>query len=287
MFGYVQVNQRELKIREYETYRSYYCGLCYALREAYARTGQVLLTYDMTFLVLLLTGLYEPAEDCEKRRCLLHPAKPHLQTVNEFTFYAADMTILLSYVKATDDWRDEHSHPKRALAMALYPKYRDLKKRYPRQAKTLERSVKTLSRLEREGCTDADLVSGQTGRFLGEIFVYREDLWQEDLRELGFYLGKYIYLLDAADDFDKDRKNHSFNILHSMTEETAASFSSDPQLEQNVRLMLTDLMARSSRAFERLPILKNAPILRNILYSGVWIRYAAICSRNADKPKER
>ena len=90
MFGYITVNQQELKIKDYNRYRSYYCGLCQALRERYGKTGQITLTYDMTFLVILLTGLYEPECRIDQRRCMVHPGRKHDMLVNEFSAYAAD-----------------------------------------------------------------------------------------------------------------------------------------------------------------------------------------------------
>ena len=285
MFGYIQINQKELKIREYETYRSYYCGLCHLLKEKYARTGQLMLNYDMTFLAMLLDGLYEPEKETARRRCVPHLAAAHPETITGETGYAADMTILLGYAKAVDDWRDDRSLYKRVLAGRLHPEYGRLKERYPRQAQMLERCMKRLLALEREGCTDLDLVSAQTGYFLGEIFASRDDVWQDDLREMGFYLGKFIYLMDAADDFGKDKKRHRYNILHSLTDDGCLEFTGDPALVDTTAAILTDMMARASRAFERLPVLQNVEILRNILYSGVWMRFAAI--RNAGSSRQK
>lgn len=109
MFGYICINQPELKVKDYEAYRGYYCGLCHELKKRYGRIGQMLLSYDMTFLVILLTGLYEPEESREYHRCIPHPVRKHMQIQNEITGYAADMNVLLSYRKALDDWKDEGS----------------------------------------------------------------------------------------------------------------------------------------------------------------------------------
>ena len=280
MFGYVQINQKELKIREYETYRSYYCGLCHVLREKFGTGRQLLLGYDMTFLTILLNALYEPDMELSKKRCLPHPAVPHRQAVSDATGYAADMTVLLAYQKALDDWRDEKSRPGRMLAMTLHKEYARLRSSYPRQAKTLEKCIRQLSEAEKEGNTDPDYVSGLTGTFLGEIFVWKEDLWQEDLRRMGFYLGKFIYLMDAYDDLKKDQKKGQYNLLLPMKENDPAAF------EEQVRAILTDTMSRCCQAFEQLPIIQDAGILRNILYGGVWVRYAAKQAKDREEKTE-
>ena len=96
MFGYIVVNKPEMKFREFDVYQSYYCGLCKSLKDNYGKMGQITLSYDMTFLALLLTSLYEPETVSGYRRCAVHPAKKHFYRQNEFTDYAADMNILLS-----------------------------------------------------------------------------------------------------------------------------------------------------------------------------------------------
>ena len=235
MFGYVTVNRPEMKVKELELYRSYYCGLCHALHERYGRRGQMLLSYDGTFLAILLTGLYEPKESERMVRCVVHPAVRHKETSNCYVNYAADMNVLLSYRKAVDDWRDERKPSARALAMLLHGDYCRIRDRYPRQERALAKNIRLLHRMEKQGMDKAgeekgrdggsgtdrlfavlagiENAAGYTGAFLAEMCVPRRDRWERDLRTIGFYLGKFIYFLDAYDDLDKDEKSGSFNPL--------------------------------------------------------------------------
>lgn len=277
MFGYVSINRQELKIKDYDTYRSYYCGLCSDLHKRYGRIGQFLLNYDMTFLVILLTGLYEPKEMRSAGRCIPHPLQKHGMVHNEYTEYASDMTVLLAYQKAVDDWRDEKNKAKGALAVAMRQDYRRVRMKYPRQAGMLEQCVRQLSEAERQQSGDLDYVAGLTGRFLGEMFVRQEDMWQEQLRALGFYLGKFVYLMDAFEDMEKDQKKKNYNIFLNLSEKRPETFAGEAEG------ILVDMMSCCSREFEKLPILKNADILRNILYSGVWCRYALIQEKRNKK----
>ena len=109
MFGYIVINQSEMKFKEYDVYRSYYCGLCQSLKERYGVLGQLSLNYDMTFILMLLTGLYEPKEQEDQCRCVAHPLEKHATRRNLFTDYVADMTVLFACYKAEDDWEDENS----------------------------------------------------------------------------------------------------------------------------------------------------------------------------------
>ncbi len=280
MFGYIHVNEQELKLKEYTEYRGFYCGLCHNLHIRYGRIAQLMLNYDLTFLAVLLTGLYEPSEEISYRRCILHPVMKHMHVDNEAVRYAADMCVMLSWQKLADDWRDERKYPQFAMAAVLKKDYARLRKEYPRQAKALERNIRLLSEAEKSGRKDIDYVAGLTGNFLAEIFAWKEDEWQDDLRAMGFYLGKFIYLMDALEDVEKDRKHGNYNLFSDfgdVWEEGA---------EQKMRELLTEMMAEASRAFERLPVIAHAPIIRNVLYSGVWCRYAVMREKAKNRAGE-
>ena len=105
MFGYVTVCEPELKVKDLKKYRAYYCGLCRTLKEDYGFMGQMTLTYDMTFAVILLSSLYERIPELEKHRCKIHPVKKQMMLRNEITSYAAAMNVLLAYYHMEDDWQ--------------------------------------------------------------------------------------------------------------------------------------------------------------------------------------
>lgn len=291
MFGYVTVNRPEMKVKELELYRTYYCGLCHALHERYGRKGQMLLSYDGTFLAILLSGLYEPEEQERQTRCVVHPTIVHREKANRFIDYAADMNVMLAYRKAADDWKDERKPSARALVSLLRKDYCRIRDRYPRQEKALAKNIRALRRLEEEtqdmepvsGNGDdsyavrlqevlsrIDRAAGYTGNFLAEMCVPRRDRWEQDLRTVGFYLGKFIYLMDAYDDLEEDEKKGSFNVLPALRDLDREHF------DDTLKGILLDTAAICCRAFERLPIVRDVELLRNILYSGIWVRFSQI-----------
>jgi len=85
MFGYVNIYKPELKVKDYYKYKAYYCGLCRALKDRYGTIGQMTLTYDMTFLIILLSSLYESSTKSEEHRCMIHPVKKQTILRNEIT----------------------------------------------------------------------------------------------------------------------------------------------------------------------------------------------------------
>lgn len=265
MFGYVTVCEPELKVKDLRKYKAYYCGLCRALKTKYGSLGQMTLTYDMTFAVILLTSLYESNTDCGSHRCKIHPVKKQKMLTNEITEYAADMNLILAYYHMKDDWIDEKKFSGFLGTCALRHKVKKVIKKYPRQCRAIQRELKELARFEKEGCGQIDMPAGCFGRLMAEMFVYRRDHWEETLRELGFFLGKYIYIMDAYDDVSKDRKEGNYNPLLKMSQEE--------EYEEKCRQMLCMMIAECSARFERLPCILDVDILRNILYDGVWGKY--------------
>ncbi|MCD8156386.1 MAG: DUF5685 family protein, partial [Clostridiales bacterium] len=266
MFGYIYVNRKSLSEENKQQYQSYYCGLCHVLKERSGRKGQLLLNYDMSFLVILLTGLYELQNEEYCFVCPLHPGKKKTAYVNEATRYASDMNILLSYHNLADDWKDDRNLPKHVMSQILKWEYRHIAANYPRQAKALEHYVSQLDMLEMKREENIDAIAGLTGEMFGEIFAWRDDIWSDELHCLGFYLGKFVYLMDAYEDLDRDRRRNEYNPFQSMARKNPEDF------ETLSKLILTSMMSECSKSFERLPVLQHADIIRNILYSGVWSR---------------
>ncbi len=270
LFGYVTIDKPEMKIRDYYQYKGYYCGLCRQLRENYGIRGQMTLTYDMTFVIILLSSLYEEKSILQTCRCPVHPVKkiPILQ--NPITRYGADMNVLLTYYHFADDWQDEKSLLGLAGLRLLHKKAEEVKRAYPRQSEVFVRQLKVLRALERRQSQDIDAVAGCFGRLMEELFVFRQDEWEEKLRRMGFYLGKFIYLLDAFEDFSEDQEKGLYNPLRKLWNQNRE------QPERFFDLcgqMLEMMISECSSAFEQMPCLQEADILRNILYSGVWVKY--------------
>ena len=279
MFGYVVMNKPEIKFKDFDMYRSFYCGLCRELKERYGLSGQITLTYDMTFVILLLSGLYEPPTKKGLTRCIVHPVRRQPVRKNAITEYASDMNIFLTYYKCKDDWNDERSILGLAFGKLLERKEKKSEKLWSKKVQTIVSCLDELSELEKENATDIDRVSGCFGRIMAEIFAYREDVWEPTLRRMGFYFGKFIYLLDAYDDVEEDVKKGNYN-----------PFSKDyiiKGFDDRVKSMLMMMMAETCREFEKLPIIKYTDILRNILYSGVWCRFENVSGkRKKEQEKE-
>lgn len=278
MFGYVTVCEPELKVKDLKKYRAYYCGLCRTLKEDYGFMGQMTLTYDMTFAVILLSSLYETTTKHEEHRCKVHPAKRQHMLQNEITSYAAAMNVLLAYYHMEDDWQDDRKVSSLMTKSLIQGKAKKTIEKYPRQSEIIRKSLKELGECEHDNSMDIDRAAGCFGRLMAELFVWKEDIWEKTLRKMGFYLGKFIYLMDAYEDLPEDRKKNRYNPL----KELAKRPDYEAQMEQILRMMI----AESTVRFEQLPCLVDVDILRNILYDGVWNHYNKIQMKKREDNKD-
>ena len=247
MFGYIVMNKPEIKFKDFDLYRSFYCGLCRELKSKYGISGQISLTYDMTFVVILLSALHEPHTQKGSTRCIIHPVCKQPVRRNTVTEYAADMNVLLTYYKCRDDWEDEKKVTALGYSKVLQGKVKKLDQKYPDKSRRIQKFLSELSEMEKSGEKDIDKMAGCFGKIMEEIFAWKQDVWEDTLRRMGFFLGKFIYLLDAYDDVEEDIKNKNYN-----------PFSEQYIIEgfdEQVRRILIMMMAQTCREFEKLPII--------------------------------
>ena len=145
---------------------------------------------------------------------------------------------------------------------------------YPEKAAFIEKKMNMLTIVESARDLPLDKVAKVFGEILAEVFTYREDYWKDDLYKIGFYLGKYIYLLDAYEDIEDDLKTGAYNPFKDLYQNAG--------FEDQVLNLLLLMIGECTDAFERLPLVENVEILRNILYSGVWARYGKTKTAHAE-----
>ena len=260
MFGYVTASLGELTPEQRERYGGVYCGICRSIKAQSSQTARLCLSYDMAFLSLLLMSLYEPEERTGPNRCVLHPRR-RSWIDNEFVRYGADMNVALAYYNCLDDWQDDKKAGARLMAGVLKRSCPAIEEKYPRQCEAMRICIAELSKLEKEGCANPDEPAGCFGRLMAELMVYREDLWAGSLRQVGFHLGRFIYLADAAVDYRRDKKKGKYNPYLAMD-------CGEDWKRWEEYLVLA--LGQCTRAYEILPLVQDKEILDNILYSGVW-----------------
>lgn len=260
MFGYVTINKMELKFKEYYSYKGYYCGLCKCLKQKYSNKARMTLNYDMTFLILLLSSLYEPENEINYERCIVHPEKKQLVIQNEITEYAAALNIILSYYNMLDNWQDDRDYKSLTVMKLLTSEFRKASSVLPEKSKIIKEKLENITKLEKSKTNDIDAVSNEFGHLMEEIILYKNDEWEKNLRKIGFYLGKFIYYLDAFEDMKKDAEKGSYNPFNNL---------GNNDKEQYARELIMLNLSFLSDEIEKLPLVQDKGTVENIIYSGV------------------
>lgn len=268
-------NQALLTDEQMNRYRAVYCGLCRAIGQRHGQLPRMCLTYDMTFLVLLLDALNEPPLRTGKNGCLAHPVGRQDWRQSQWADYGADMNVALAYYNCLDDWQDDRNPVKYACAKVLRPAYHRVKEQWPEQCRLIETCLKELGELEQAESAELDRAAGCFGRLMAGLFAVRDDFWKDTLLTVGDRLGRFIYVMDAVLDEEQDRKKGRYNPVAAFRRKNGG-FEALPVLEM--------LIGECTMAFETLPLEQDLDLLRNILYSGVWNQW--VKARKNKKPSQ-
>ena len=263
MFGYIRIAKAELRVKEYEMYKAVYCSLCRELGRSYGFLSRLTLSYDFTFLALLNMSLKDGCTEIERKRCAFNPMKKcnYCKSKNDLSMPTAAAMIML-YYKLCDNISDEKGIKKLGYLL-LKPFFiganKKASKAFPQIKDIVENFISEQTRLEKDNCTELDIASNPTAVALGEIFKLCSDdaVQKRILERMGYCIGRFIYILDAACDLEEDLKNGSYNVLKS-------DYDKDRVVAQ-----LYFCINEACSAFELLDIKKDKAILGNILYLGL------------------
>ncbi len=286
MFGFITINAVDLSEEERTRYKAAYCGLCHMLKERSGTMSRLCLSYDLTFLVLLLNSLYEPLEKSLTIPCPTNPLKQREALISQHTAYAADMALVLTYHKCLDDWNDERKITAHQMVRLLDKPYHHAAKRWPKQCHAIEDGLTYINELEcsaynprprtassqrsaqipdNDSHESFDEAARSFGTVLGAVFAFDEgDQWVSSLWRLGAKLGRFIYFMDAAVDLDDDIRRNNYNPLRYLALDV-----------EHQHILLMHLIGEAVDEFERLPLERDLHLMRSVLYAGVWQQFYA------------
>ena len=285
MFGYVTACKMELKIKDFEKYKAYYCGVCKAIKNDFGNLPRLTLNYDMTFLALLLDSFGDNRSKYVRERCITHPVKKRLVVVDNASLdYAAFCNVALVYYKLLDNVKDDNSAKSKVYSLFLKNYLKGSKEELIPTKLFIEKSLDALSLLESEpkGKTLDEFCDpfAELTAFIISSF-YKDQVFYEDLYKLGYNLGKWIYLIDALDDLEKDMKGNKFNAIDkSFNKENLAFEEFYKSIENRIDFVLVACAAQCDKSLERLPLKKNIDLLENILKYGLMEKMDNVFKRS-------
>ncbi len=267
MFGYVTPFKPDLKIREYEAYKSVYCGLCREMGKRFGPFARLTLSYDFAFLAMLELAVKDRMPEFENCRCAVNPLKKKTcaKTCTELEF-SSSIAMIMLYYKVIDNIRDSKGF-KKLWWLILKPfsasAYKKSKAKYPTVEKEINQAMNRQYDIEKDADCCVDEAADPTATALGAVCQSIDESKKSDLYRFGYLLGRWVYLIDALDDIEKDKKTGNYNPFLSGCGETVAD------IKEYARGSINATAAELQLALEKLDIKVFRPIIYNVIYLGL------------------
>lgn len=296
MFGYVVPLKPELKVKEYNLFKAYYCGLCFSIKKQFGQLPRMVLNYDMTFLALILDSITEEEIKAEPKICMAHPTQRKAVIYdNKAIDYAANMNIALTIFKLIDDVNDDKNFKSKVLSMGLKPYKKKFKVEINMINDIIKENLDILSRMEEEkNFTSIDEICHPFSIIVARIMeLYPETVINDSMKtrqmlyDFGYSLGKWIYLIDALDDLMEDMEKGKFNPINFLYNTDNLPFEEFfKTIKERMEFSIINCACTCRDILELLPLNKNAEILENIINLGMMDKYTKVVDKNLGKTYE-
>lgn len=287
MFGYIKPHTAELRIYEYELYKSIYCGLCKTAGKRVSFFSRLFLSYDFAFMALLKLLFTGEKYTIERARCAFKPYKNHPEMrENESLRYCAAAFSIFTYYKIADNAADSRGLKRLVfkLLLLLLKSFRDKpKKQYPVLCRNIEECLFLLWNEEKNPHSSVDSVSNLFGKLAAAVIGEGAKDESKDLaEETGFQLGRFIYICDALDDLESDQKQKSFNPFLKQYETQKASLEF---ARENMELLMYGLNITAVKISEKYKSSPLSEISVNVLSLGCLMSLKKIIFKNENTDK--
>jgi hypothetical protein len=278
MKGYVEPEKAELRLREYETYNAYYCGLCKEAGENYGQLSRFALSNDMAFMALFLGAFADDPDEIAHQHCIIHPlVRKPVELKSQAIKYAADMMMILTGENFMDDVKDGERNSMAGRVLGIMKQYEKAANLHQAEAKAINEILQKLYAVEKSDKVDVNQMAAYMGEVMRIVFT-SYTLPQDQIPQVGEFarnLGKWIYMIDALDDFEEDKARGRFNPMVAMgaKEREQVVTALKPSLEYYLNEM--------GKAFDLITFKKNGDIVKNVVFFGLRRRTEEVLSGKA------
>ncbi len=280
MQGYVRIHKCDLKIREYDIYSAYYCGVCKSIARRHGNIPRAILSYDSAFLALLLDSLNKESEVINSERCIVHPVIKRPVVLNNSAIdYAADMMIVLAHFKIEDNINDEKKIRYKVASRILKKYYNRILKNHYKLVTRIKKQIDDLNAAEKRDLNTLDMMSEHFATIMQDVMSSYPEATSVEKRilgEAGRHLGKWIYLIDAVDDLEDDIKECKYNPLIRRCSDSYDLRIINHDVQEFLRDVKSSIgdalflhLAHLTDAIDLLHIKKNKGIIDNIILMGL------------------
>ena len=283
MFGYIKIYKPELKVKHYEAYRGIYCSLCKTLKNEYGLFATLTLNYDFTLLALTRLAFAKECCGFKDSRCAFNPLKKCQQCVtgNEQLSYSAAAAMIMCYHKENDDIADSSllkGFFKRMVKPYFAMKRKKAIKKYPALDEIISRAMAEQAEVEKRGNAGIDASAHLSAKAMGEILSFGFDgETKEKLNRFGYLAGRWVYLMDALDDMEADRKTHSYNVFNNINNEKEA--------KEKAVGVINLTAAQLAHEAEKMDPARFGEILDNIVIDGTFSSMQSVLNKEKEEKK--
>lgn len=272
MFGYVKTDIPNMYVKDTVLYKAMYCGLCKGIGKTCGNKARLVLNYDLTFLSVLLHNLADIDVNIQRQRCIIHHVRKRPVAVPDaLTERIAALNVILAYYKLNDDVLD---NGKGRLKRSFFnTSYKKAKKLEPNLDKIVSKRYAQLLKLEKACCDSVDIIADPFGNMMQDIVVelIDENICSEQVKQIAYNLGKWVYLIDALDDFDKDIKKNNYNVFVNMYKDIPNKCTLLKEKQSDLIFTFGMLLADIERLSKELKYKFNHDLTDNVFIHGLKV----------------
>lgn len=274
MFGYISPDAPYLFIKDETLYKALYCGLCKSIKGECGNLARTALTYDMAFCAAVLLNVAGEDVKIKKRRCFFHIKSRRMAEDCDILRACARANTALAYFKLRDDKEDGDG---RGALLRLYKKgYKRVLKSDPTTAEIVRRATEEQRALEEGGCAVIEAACEPSANALKALCAHiLGQKSTEAVEELFFAVGKWVYLIDALDDYDKDIKKGAYNVFYKATgapsKEELTRCDGD-----EIKFVFDSIFASMRSALGKIKFVYNSDLTDNIILRGIPLKTRAV-----------
>ena len=269
MFGYLDVDKGTIEEGQRGLWQTFMCGLCMSTKNAYSNFPRMFITNDINFFNVLFHSVTETDVEIENKTCFSHPfTKRTILKTTPLTDKLAVANILLTYWNVFDDIQDDKSLAKRTVLKTLQKPYNKAKEILPQMDEMLKRMYDDLQTLEKSNCASVDKVAHSFASLSQQFACLTlEDKTSANVETLCYNLGKWIYLIDALDDIEKDLKHNNYNVFVNCY--SLQSADEVAKHSEEIQFVMYASLNRIAQSYNDLNLTKYNCILKNVLYDSI------------------
>lgn len=271
MYGYVTPDKSNMYMKDYAIYRAFYCGICKCTGKMYGQLMRMSTNYDITFISILLHNILEQDIELRNEGCILNPIKKKsIVKKNDLLRQVVWLNTLLTDFKLNDDIKDNKSIIKWFMRIAITQKVRRARKNMPKVYDLIQDSRLQQDKVEQDKTASIDKAAHPFAQLLKDIFKEMcKDKYTQDIGDMVYHLGRFIYIADAIDDYDKDIRKRQYNPLVLMYDGIVDKKELLERKQDEIDFMLNSTYNRIKFHYQAMDFKLCEGVVTNILWYGM------------------